>query len=189
MRATRFWLLAVVAACLPLPDASARLPEILRIDQLAERYTTPKAVATFLRKEFTFKRDTDLFGQIDWWQEPEEFLLRRAGDCEDYALLARELLARNWIKAHVFSLFGYDGYAHTVCIFVDEQGRYNVINQDKLRYYRAPSLEALAAQIYPGWTFGGIAERDGGRGRFVSQITNEHPIAPVAPASHDAFGF
>ena len=145
------------------------------LDQWAQTYTTPKAVAAFLRDHFTFKRDEDLFGAADYWQAPEEFAARKRGDCEDYALLAQALLARNWITAYVFSLFGDDGYAHTVCVFVDEHGRYGVINQDQVRYYRAPSLEALASQMHPGWTFGGIVEQDGTRGRMVREITNEDP--------------
>ena len=153
----------------------------LMLDHVAHQYTDPKAIAGFLRHEFTFKRDEDLFGEADRWQSPEEFLSRKTGDCEDYALLAKALLERNWISAYVFSLFGDNGYAHTVCVFLDEHGLYNVINQDQVRYYRAKSLEALASALHPGWTFGGIAEQDGTRGRFVKRVTNAHP----APALED----
>ena len=72
------------------------------------------------------------------------------------------------------SLFGEEGYAHTVSVFVDEDGRYNVINQGKLRRYRAPSLEQVAAQINPAWSVGMIAEQDGPRGRVVRELINEH---------------
>jgi hypothetical protein len=60
-------------------------------------------------------------------------------------------------------------------VFQDQDGRYSVINQDRLRNYKAASLEALASVMYPGWTFGGIAEQEGVRGRFVSEIANPHP--------------
>jgi transglutaminase-like putative cysteine protease len=152
-------------------------PALAPLDQLAATYRTPHAVAAFLRKEFQFQRDEELFGEIDRWQSPEAFLQRRVGDCEDYALLAKELLQRNGIEAYVFSLFGEEGYAHTVSVFVDEDGRYNVINQDKLRRYRAKTLEAVAAQINPAWTVAMIAEQDGPRGRVVREIINPHPIS------------
>ena len=145
------------------------------IDQLAARYTTPKAVAEFLRRDFTFRRDEDLFGVVDQWQTPEEFATRKAGDCEDYALLARAILQRNGVESYVFSLFGESGYAHTVAVFVDQQGRYNVINQGKIRYYHASSIEALASMINPAWSSGGIVEQDGARGRMVREIHNAHP--------------
>ena len=144
------------------------------VDHLARLYTTPKAIAAFLKRDFRFQRDEELFGEMDRWQTPEEFVVRRAGDCEDYALLAQALLRRNGIEAYVLSLFGEEGYAHTVTVFVDEDGRYNAINQSRLRNYRAASLEALASQLYPTWTYGGIAEQDGTRGRMVREISRDH---------------
>ena len=195
------WVVVVSAAVLPhaaIADEQparllASLPSHLRtqtasipptapslVDQLARRYTSPDAVAGFLRDAFTFTRDEDLFGEVDYWQSPEEFAARRVGDCEDYALLAQALLRRNGVEAYVVSLFGEDGYAHTVSVFIDEQGRHNVINQGAIRYYRAASLEALASAVYPGWTFGGIAEREGTRGRFVRELINPAPAPDAA---------
>ena len=78
------------------------------------------------------------------------------------------------------SLYGEEGYAHTVCVFVDEKGLYNVINQDKTRYTRASSLEALGSVLYPAWTLGILSEQTGTRGRLVKQITNLHPTPPTA---------
>ena len=158
---------------MPLQELNASAPTLL--GQLSRTYTTPKAIAAWLHRDFTFRRDEDQFGEIDRWQAPEEFAVSKIGDCEDYALLAQALLRRNGIEAFVLSLFGEEGYAHTVSVFVDAEGRYNVINQDQVRYYRAKSLEDLASAIYPAWTFGGIAERDGTRGRLVREIINEHP--------------
>ncbi|MBI4355243.1 MAG: transglutaminase-like cysteine peptidase [Candidatus Omnitrophica bacterium] len=166
--------------CLPRPRdtrvAQAPAPTT-SLDRLAERYTTPRAIAAFLHDRFTFVHDQEQFGVEERWQAPEEFARRHAGDCEDYANFARHLLVRNGYAAYVFSLFGDGGYAHTVCIFVDEHGRYNVINQDRVQLLRAPSLEALAAALCPAWTFGGIAEQAGTRGQLVQRITNAHPVA------------
>lgn len=175
-RGTIRWLIVGIglwgAAAVPSMAVAESPSESLHLDQLAHTYTTPTAVAAFLRREFTFQRDIELFGEVDRWQRPDEFLSRRMGDCEDYALLARELLVRNWVKAFVFSLYGDGGYAHTVCVFVDALGRYNVINQGTVRYYHATSLEALASALYPGWIFGGITEQTGTQGCFVKEITN-----------------
>ena len=159
-----------------LAASRTQQPAMTLVDHLAATYTNPEAVATFLRHDFTFTRDAKLFGQEDYWQTPEEFASRRRGDCEDYALLAQALLQRNGIRAYVVSLFGEDGYAHTVSAFVDAQGRYNAINQGTLRYYHAPSLEALASAINPSWTFGGIVEQDGTHARFVTQLINPDPV-------------
>ena len=141
------------------------------LEQLASTYTTPEAIAAFLQKECLFMRDETLFGTADYWQAPEELALRRNGDCEDYALLASELLKRNGIEARIFCLFGKGGYAHTVSLFMDHEGRYNIINQDKVHYVHASSLELVASSIYPKWLFGGITERRGTRGRLIVPIS------------------
>jgi hypothetical protein len=172
-----------------LPAAGLAEEGTASLEALAGRYATPKAVAGFLQEEFDFARDAELFGEAERWQSPEEFLRRRAGDCEDFALLARELLRRNGIEAEVFSLFGDDGYAHTVCVFRDAEGRYSVINQGRLRAYRARSLEALASRLHPGWTFGGIVEREGAAARLVRELVNPHPVPPVAFDAFATFQF
>ena len=171
-------------ASLPTPRSRQQPAPRTLVDQLASTYTSPEAVARFLQQDFTFTQDEELFGQEDYWQSPEEFVSRRRGDCEDYALLAQALLTRNGIRAYVVSLFGEDGYAHTVSVFLDGQGRYNAINQGTLRYYHAPSLEALASAINPSWTFGGIVEQDGTRARFVTELVNPDPV----PAALDEIG-
>lgn len=139
------------------------------VDDLAQRYATPDALVRFLQEEFAFTRDADLFDQADYWQRPEEFLARRAGDCEDYALLAQAVLHRQGVEALVLSLYGPGGYAHTVCVFV-EGGAYHVINQDRLLLLQAPSLDAVATTLLPGWTWGGIAQQTGTRGRLIQMI-------------------
>ena len=171
--AVALWLMglplrAVAEEISPEPSTPALL------DQLAGTYTTPNAVAAFLHKAFTFQGDEALFGEADRWQSPEEFMARKAGDCEDYALLARALLRRNGIEAYVFSVFGKEAYAHTVCVFVDDRGRYHVIDGDKLRDLHVTSLDAVASWLYPAWTFGGIAEQIGTHGQMVKQLTNSH---------------
>lgn len=142
------------------------------MERLAQTYTQPNEIAAFLHQGFRFRDDRDVFGTNDYWQSPEEFLTRRLGDCEDYAVLARELLARNGVTAYLFSLFGEQAYAHTVCVFLDDEGRYNLINQDRVVYYRASSLEALASRMNPSWTTGGIVIQEGTHGRVLRAIYN-----------------
>ena len=159
----------------------------LSLEAIANTYPTPKALARFLHEAITFKTDEELFGIADYWQAPEDVLARRAGDCEDYALLAQAVLARRGITAYVLSVYGTDGYAHTVCAFL-EAGRYNVINQDRLQSYQAPSLEVLAKSLYPGWTYSAIAHRTGTRGIATRLIYNPNPT-PQPSTSESFFSF
>lgn len=163
-----FFLWGVTAPASPQPDA---------VEQIAQRYPTPELFASFLKKRVVFREDIQLFGREDYWQGPEEFLNRGAGDCEDYALLAEEVLKRQGKKAFVLSLYGEGGYAHTVCVFMEE-GRYQVINQDRVIRYGAKSLEELANDLYPRWVWGAVACRAGTRGRAVQRITSEARLSP-----------
>jgi len=119
--------------------------------------------------------DEAMFGQPDYWQTPEEFLERKSGDCEDYALFSQAILQRQGRQAHVLSLFGDEGLAHTVCVFVDA-GRYRAIDQDHLTAYGASTLAALAQRLSPRWTHAALAQRFGGRGKLLSRI--------VKPSGH-----
>lgn len=136
------------------------------LDSIAQAYPTPERLAAFLHQNVIFQDDLRLFGQIDYWQAPEEMIARRQGDCEDYALLAQDLLNRQGTEAFVFSLYGEAGYAHTVCVFM-EGGRYSVMNQDRLMRLQAGSLEELAGRLYPRWNWAAVAERREHRGRAV----------------------
>ena len=142
------------------------------LDLVARSYSTPEQLARFLNARLTFQEDLSLFGQVDYWQAPEEVLVRGRGDCEDYALLANDLLKRQGKETFVFSLYGPRGYAHTVCVFV-EGGRYSLLNQDRLVRTRAASLEELAGKLCRDWEWGAVAERNGHRGRAVRIIRRE----------------
>lgn len=125
--------------------------------------------------------DRDLFGRIEYWQSPEEFLTRRQGDCEDYALLTQALLERLGIEAYVFTLYGEKSYAHTVTVF-KERGRYHVINQDHLIRLKAKTLEELASMIYPRWTWGAMAAQRGHQGRIIREVFKTS-VANLIPTS------
>ena len=165
---------------IPLYAAADEPSAALRIAYLPS-YTTPKAVAHFLEHEFTFTRDEEQFAEADHWQTPEEFLARRAGDCEDYAVLAQALLQRQGITSYIVSLLGDDGYAHTVNVFLDSEGRYDVINEGHLRNYHAATLEAAASAVNPSWTVAMIAVQEGTHGRIVRELYNEHPALTDLP--------
>ena len=142
------------------------------LETLSRTCPTPESLARFFQEQITFQEDIRLFGEVDYWQAPEEFLSRRAGDCEDYALLAQAVLRRLGFEAFVFSLYGENGYAHTVCVFTQD-GRYDVINEDRLLRLEAGSLEEVATQLYPQWTWAAVAERSGTRGRGIRFIEHE----------------
>lgn len=167
----------IFAWALVLAWPPAVFPEPNRLDEIAERFSRPEQLAAFLKREMTFQEDAALFGQVDYWQEPEEFLIRSAGDCEDYALFAEAILKRQGREVFVLSLYGEGGYAHTVCVF-KEANRYHVLNQDSLVRYGAGSVEELAGLLCSRWVWGAVARRAGTRGQAVRKITAESRPSP-----------
>ena len=134
-------------------------------------FTSPKDIANFLHQNFKFAPDEKIFGEEDYWQAPEEFWKNRKGDCEDYALFSKSALEKLGIEAFVVSLYGDRGYGHTVTVF-REEGRYNVINEDRLYNFRSKSIEEALTRIHPGWTWGAVARREGNRGWLIRELQN-----------------
>jgi len=174
----------LIALCAATTGHAQPVPSIDSLDALAHRYSTPQAIGRWFREDFHFVRDREQFGVVERWQAPEEFLATRRGDCEDFALLARELLVRNGVEAFVFSLFGDDGYAHTVCAFRDRDG-YSVLTRRGVQRIRARSLEGLATRLHPSWNFGGVVERDGVYGRLVRELRNADPVTVIGAEPFD----
>nr|WP_214474127.1 transglutaminase-like cysteine peptidase [Mesorhizobium sp. dw_380] len=51
-----------------------------------------------------YKKDIAVYGKLDYWAKPSETLERRAGDCEDFAILKMAALLRAGIPAQSMSL-------------------------------------------------------------------------------------
>lgn len=171
-----------------LPAAGSEPAPSAGVLALARLYPTPEALASFLKREVTFRGDPEIFGRRDYWQAPEEFLARRQGDCEDYALLTEAVLRHQGVEAFVFSLYG-PGYAHTVCLF-REGDRYHIFNQDNVIRCKAASIEEAAFFLCPRWTWGAVARRFGHRGRALRRTRSaEAPGAASSIRSQNAVAF
>lgn len=51
-----------------------------------------------------YKKDSVVYGKLDYWAKPSEILEHRAGDCEDFAILKMAALLRAGIPAQSMSL-------------------------------------------------------------------------------------
>jgi len=152
--------------------AGASFVAPLTFQHITQDLTTPHEIVGFMKDHFTFKDDEPLFGEIDYWQSPEEFLERREGDCEDFALFVKRIFDQRGIESYVVSFYGDADFAHTVLIFKTDHERYNVINEDRLYQYKAKSIEGALSRVYPAWSWGGIAEKRGNRGWLLKRLTN-----------------
>ena len=171
MRNYSLVVLVFIVICFVLSPVNLRAEEQLSISQVSEKIHSPKDLSKFLKKNFKFVNDDKQFGQIDYWQTPEEFLKNRKGDCEDYALFSKTILQSLGYEAFVVSFYGANGFAHTVTVF-GKDGKYSVMNEDRLKNYEASNIEIALSKIFRDWTWGSIARQEGTRGWSIRMLTN-----------------
>ncbi len=118
--------------------------------------TTPAEVQRYLDRTLTYRFDQQVYGRGEYFATPEETLARRAGDCEDWAWLAKSILDEAGFQTVLFTAWreardagGNDGHT-AVAVLVD--GAWDHLSNLGYVRARASSLEALAESVYPDWT-------------------------------------
>jgi predicted transglutaminase-like cysteine proteinase len=61
-------------------------------------------VNSSINRVIAYRKDSAVYGKLDYWAKPSEILDRRAGDCEDFAILKMTALLRAGIPAQSMSL-------------------------------------------------------------------------------------
>ncbi len=142
----------------------------LSIQNLSNELTSPEKIARFLWRNFSYEKDQTQFGTEERWQSADEFLSTRKGDCEDFAVLAKELLNQSGRKAFLLNIYG-SRYAHTICVYV-ENGKYNAIDGSELKQINAQDMNSLISEICPQWNRAAITElsKETGKGRIVKMF-------------------
>jgi hypothetical protein len=104
---------------------------------------TLQEVCTFL-KTCRAVSDEELFGKKEYWQPPEEFEKRKAGDCEDFSLWTwRELLAMGLEARIVFGRHGRYGIGHAWVVFFRDGSCFLLEPQARFLGMRLPRLSTL----------------------------------------------
>jgi len=106
---------------------------------------TPQALAEWLSSEFSYRMEL-----VDQWQKPQETIDSKAGDCEDFAILASACLTRLGIANNVIILKFRDlDISHAVCLWKDKDGSYNFISNGKLQRTGKRHIESAIGKFYP----------------------------------------
>ncbi|MDX8452461.1 transglutaminase-like cysteine peptidase [Mesorhizobium sp. VK9D] len=61
-------------------------------------------VNSSINRLIAYRKDSVVYGKLDYWAKPSEVLEHRAGDCEDFAILKMAALVRAGIPAQSMSL-------------------------------------------------------------------------------------
>ena len=84
------------------------------------RLRSPRAISNWLKKNITYKSDSEVYNKEDYWQEPKETIVLKTGDCEDYTFLAQVLLSNMGIKSYAIGIQyskGSEEGGHAICVF------------------------------------------------------------------------
>ena len=115
------------------------------IDNIMSFVNSPQAMTEWFGKEFTYQ-----------WQmypdckTPNEMVISKKGDCDDFALLASSLLSRMEIPNQVLILkFRGLKMAHAVCAFKKDDGAYSFISNKKLFHTGKDNINDAIKKFYP----------------------------------------
>jgi hypothetical protein len=180
-----FAVLTVLLTTVHVSNAEAQLfsRPSLDLQSLLSKLNSPEDIAKYMWRNFRFENDQSHFGKEEHWQTPEEFMENRAGDCEDFALFASELLKQQGKKAFLLNIYGAK-YAHTICVF-EENGKYHAMDGTDLKRIGADDLPSLMSEIYPHWNKGAIVAKasHSDRGQILKKFERKAKISRAFASS------
>jgi predicted transglutaminase-like cysteine proteinase len=89
------------SACMRKSSTFAEIVEIARDKRFIDKLSF---VNSSINRAIAYKTDSVVYGKLDYWAKPSEILERRAGDCEDFAILKMTALLDAGIPAQSMSL-------------------------------------------------------------------------------------
>jgi len=113
---------------------------------------SPQAISQWLKNNIAYESDVSMHTE-GYWQTPEETIILKTGDCEDFAFLAQALLRKINIHSTVLSIkYKKDNqkHGHAICVFTNK-GYYNFFTNFDLRTSQKRSINELIDKRYPQW--------------------------------------
>jgi len=108
--------------------------------------TTPEQLAQWFLTDFRYETEMP-----DTWQNASETLEIKKGDCEDFAILAQDMLNKMGIQSDILIIkFTGLNQQHAICIFKEGDNYSFISNQELIRTGAATLKEAIQEQ-YSDW--------------------------------------
>lgn len=116
------------------------------LNGVPDKVRTPSDLVGWYSKEFEYRME-----MIDEHQTPEETIIKREGDCEDFAFLSRSVLVGLGIEDASVVRLKFKGLniCHAVCVFKDENGIYYMITNRELIRTDLKDMSAAIQSQYP----------------------------------------
>lgn len=125
------------------------------VDELAKVCNTPEKLSDWVTNRVWYTRDEN-DGQKDYWQNSQETLDRKKGDCEDYAAIYRDALRKMGYKAKCVDLMVNNPEkvsAHMVTAYQDKDGSWRLMDCNAgLRPQKALTIKELIEMQKKGYS-------------------------------------
>jgi len=109
--------------------------------------TTPQELARWLSTEFKYS-----FEIADEWQAPQKTIDTYQGDCEDFAILAVEVLDHLGIPGDIIIVKFRDlNMGHAICVWKEKDGTYSFISNRKMFRSGKNNIAEAIEKFYPDW--------------------------------------
>ncbi|MBI4706628.1 MAG: transglutaminase family protein [Candidatus Omnitrophica bacterium] len=116
------------------------------IQSVANQLKSAQDLSLWFNKEFRYETEMP-----DRWQSAEETLRLKKGDCEDFAILSKELLGRKGIKGDIV-VIKFQGVNQSHAIFIFKEGKYfSFISNKQLIQTNSPTLAGAIQEQFPDW--------------------------------------
>lgn len=134
------------------------------LTQISKTIKNPAELSNLLATEFRYETEMP-----DRWSKAEETAVAKKGDCEDFAILAQEILKRINIDSQIL-IIKYKGIsqAHAICIF-KEGDTYSFISNQELVRTNAPTVTAAVEEQYTDWESIKITDAKNRQLQFISR--------------------
>lgn len=132
----------LIASILSLPRLSLAQP----LDAVTSFIRTPPELSAWLSREFRYEMEIP-----DYWQQAEETLDTRKGDCEDFAIFSQAVLRRLGIRSDIVIIkFKGLNLSHAISIFKNGEF-YSFFSNQKLVQTKGRSVTEAIQERYPDW--------------------------------------
>ena len=117
------------------------------LDDFPSHIKTTKQLAEWYSGEFKYRMEYP-----DNWQTPDETIKFKGGDCEDFALLTSEFLARQGVP-HDVIIIKFKGLdmTHAICIWREKKDEYAFISNRKIIHTGETDINIVLNKYYPDW--------------------------------------
>lgn len=86
------------------------------VDMTMEEYGLDNqgSILRWVSDNIEYERDYENWVVPEYWQTPEQTLTKRTGDCEDYCILAQEMLRRIGVESEIVVVYTENDNLHAV---------------------------------------------------------------------------